>query len=51
MAEKLYHQQPCFCIPCRVIRNQPKSKQPASDTIADDETPNKKPKGKRGKKA
>ena len=22
MADKLYHQQPCFCIPCRVIRSE-----------------------------
>jgi hypothetical protein len=28
MAEKMYHQQPCFCIPCRVMKDgkEPKEK-------------------------
>jgi hypothetical protein len=45
MADKLYHIQPCFCIPCRVLRATPPKKPSASDTMASDEA--KKPKAKR----
>lgn len=45
MADKFYHVQPCFCIPCRVIRKSGE-KIPDSATIRSDE----KPKKKRGKK-
>jgi hypothetical protein len=27
MSEKLYHKQPCFCLPCKAIKSE--KKQPA----------------------
>jgi hypothetical protein len=47
MADKFYHQQPCFCIPCRVMKADG-VKQPARQ-MEEPEQPKKK--AKRSKKA
>lgn len=32
MSEKgFYHKQPCFCLPCKVLKNAPKSKFEATE--------------------
>lgn len=49
MADKFYHQQPCFCIPCRVLRDSGE-KLPSAAIMSSDEK-QKKPKAKRGKKS
>ena len=48
MADKMYHAQPCFCIPCRVLRKSGE-KLPTDVIIHNDEKP-KKQKSKRTKK-
>jgi hypothetical protein len=40
MAEKLYHSQPCFCMPCRALRKAGDIPQ-QSAKLPDDEQPKK----------
>lgn len=49
MADKLYHRQPCFCMPCRVLRKNLNID--VFDSIEEDDKPVKKQKKKRKPKA